>query len=89
MCALCCHRHTTTVCGACKSIYSVKCIDPHPRGDGTWHSKAVNSHITELDIPLLLAALWFSGKVCSGQCVLFCSIFFQTRDVLCSSNNGR
>ena len=28
-CALCCHKHTTTVCEQCNEKYCVACIDPH------------------------------------------------------------
>ena len=33
VCALCCHKHTATVCGECHLNYCAECIDTHTCGD--------------------------------------------------------
>ena len=45
VCALCCLKHTTTLCGECNGNYGTKCFDPHIIGAKTVHWAKHMSHL--------------------------------------------
>ena len=63
VCALCCHKRTTTVCGQCNKKYCAQCIDPHTCGDVGIKLYMLNHNSATLlyirDFPMLQYALYY------------------------------